>query len=47
MDNNVLELILEINFCPYCGSSDIERDRTEESCTCNECCKDFIVLSHE
>ena len=30
MDNNVLKLILEINFCPYCGSSDIERDRTEE-----------------
>lgn len=47
MDNNLIELSCEINFCPYCGSSDLERDMEEESCNCNDCGKDFTVLSHE
>jgi NADH pyrophosphatase NudC (nudix superfamily) len=47
MNNNVIELLGEINFCPYCGSKDIKRDREEESCSCNECGRDYTIMTHE
>lgn len=45
MQNNIIELATEIEFCPYCGSTELERD--VEEVTCNECGRDFTVMTHE
>ena len=47
MDNNIVELTTEISFCPYCGSVDLVRNEDTESLNCNECGKDFTVMTHE
>ena len=47
MKNNVIESPINIDYCPYCGSKDIERDRDEDSCNCNECGRDFTIFTHE
>lgn len=45
--NNIIELPINIDYCPYCGSNNIERDREEPSCNCNECGRDFTIMTHE
>ena len=45
--NNIIELPINIDYCPYCGSNDIERDKEEDSCNCNECGRDFTIMTHE
>lgn len=40
MKNNIIELAVNIEYYPYCGSKNIIREN--ESCTCNVCGR-FIV----
>lgn len=44
MENTVIEFPGNIDFCPYCGSTNLEADC--ESITCNDCGHDFTVLTH-
>ena len=45
MENNIIELAVNIENCPYCGSKNIIRENG--SCTCNDCGRDFTILTHE
>jgi rRNA maturation endonuclease Nob1 len=45
---NTVEFPGEIDFCPYCGSNDLEPDEKDsDSKTCNDCGHDFTVMTHE
>lgn len=45
---NIVEFPGEIDFCPYCGSEDLEPDEKDsDSKTCNDCGRDFTVMTHE
>lgn len=44
--NNVEELSVNIDYCPYCGSADIGRE-DEVNCCCNDCGYDFKIMTHE
>lgn len=44
--NETEELSINIRHCPYCGSEDIESDNQVDIC-CNECGRDFKVMTHE
>lgn len=44
--NIMEELSVNIEYCPYCGSEDINRE-DEVDCNCNECGRDFRVMTHE
>lgn len=45
MKNNIIELAVNIEYCPYCGNKNIIRE--DESCTCNDCGRNFTILTHE
>lgn len=46
MENNVEELAVNIEYCPYCGSDNI--GRTDDiNCYCDDCGRDFAVMTHE
>ena len=44
--NNIIEIGIHVEFCPYCGSKDIV-SKNEVSCGCTECGRDFTVVTHE
>ncbi|MCD7996533.1 MAG: anaerobic ribonucleoside-triphosphate reductase [Clostridiales bacterium] len=45
MENKIIEFPGEINYCPYCGNTELEVDGI--SITCNECRHDFTVMTHD
>ena len=47
MENNIIELIAEIHFCPYCGSPNLVKSKDSDSINCDDCGKDFTVMTHE
>ena len=47
MQNNIIELATEIEFCPYCGSTDLNFGEDKESLNCDECGRDFTIMTHE
>lgn len=47
MENNIIELITEISFCPYCGSPNLIKESGEDSINCDDCGKDFTVMTHD
>lgn len=44
--NPMEELSVNISFCPYCGSENIGRE-DNVNCYCDECGRDFRVMTHE
>ena len=40
------ELSVNISYCPYCGSKNIIRIN-DVDCTCNDCGRDYMVITHE
>ena len=44
--NPTEELSVHVNFCPYCGSRKIERE-DPVNCNCNDCGRDFKIMTHE
>lgn len=44
--NGMEELSVNISYCPYCGSKNIIR-RNDVDCTCNDCGRDYMVITHE
>lgn len=45
-NNNVEELAVNIEYCPYCGSDVIERVN-EVDMYCMDCGKDFRIMTQE
>lgn len=45
-NNNVEELAVNIEYCPYCGSGVIEKVN-EVDMYCMDCGKDFRVMTQE
>ena len=44
--NTMEELSVNISFCPYCGSENIGRE-DNVNCYCDECGRDFKIMTHE
>lgn len=44
--NGMEELSVNISYCPYCGSKNIIRIN-DVDCTCNDCGRDYMVITHE
>ena len=44
--NTMEELSVNISFCPYCGSENIGRE-DDVNCYCDECGRDFKIMTHE
>ena len=45
MENNIIEFPGEIDYCPYCGSTELNVEG--DSISCDECGRDFTVMIHE
>lgn len=45
MVNNIIEIPGEIDYCPYCGSTELTVEG--DSIGCGECGHDFTVMTHE
>lgn len=45
MENNIIEFPGNIDFCPYCGSKELTAEG--DNINCNECGRDFTVMTHE
>ena len=44
--NDMEELSVNISYCQYCGSKNIIRIN-DVDCTCNDCGRDYMVITHE
>ena len=45
MENNIIELHGEIDYCPYCGSTELNVEG--DNINCDICGRDFTVMTHE
>lgn len=48
MKNNIEEMAANIEFCPYCCSDDLDKEMYGGiEVSCNDCGRDFTVMTHE
>lgn len=45
MENNIIEIACNIDFCPYCGSGELIAEG--DNINCDYCGRDFTVMTHE